>query len=35
MTLLPPGGAVFRDRAGHRVRFRLRPGATTFKHMCD
>ena len=34
MTLLPPAGAVFRDRAGHQVRFRLRPSAETFKHVC-
>lgn len=26
--------AVFTDPAGHRVVFRLRPGATTFKHWC-
>src|SRR5450755_4473924 len=30
MTLLSPAEAVFRDRAGHQVRFRLRPGATAF-----
>jgi hypothetical protein len=35
MTLLPPAGAVFRDRAGHQVQFRLRPGATAFKHLCS
>ena len=34
MTLLSPTQAVFRDRAGHQMRFRLRPGAATFKHMC-
>jgi hypothetical protein len=34
MTLLSPAEAVFRDRAGHQVRFRLRPSATTFKHLC-
>ena len=35
MTLLPPAGAVFRDHAGHQVQFRLRPGATAFKHLCS
>ena len=35
MTLLSPTLALFRDHAGHRVLFRLRPGATTFKHLCD
>jgi hypothetical protein len=35
MTLLSPTEALFRDHAGHHVRFRLRPGATTFKHLCD
>ncbi len=35
MTLLSPAGAVFRDNAGHQVQFRLRPGATAFKHLCD
>ncbi|MDQ7807245.1 hypothetical protein Q5425_26200 [Amycolatopsis sp. A133] len=35
MTLGPPGSAVFRDRLGHEVRFRLRPGATEFKQLCD
>ena len=35
MTLLSPAGAVFRDRAGHQVQFRLRPGATGFKHLCS
>jgi hypothetical protein len=34
MTLLSPAGAVFRDSAGHQVQFRLRPGATAFKHVC-
>jgi hypothetical protein len=34
MTLLSPAKAVFRDSAGHQVQFRLRPGATTFKHLC-
>jgi hypothetical protein len=35
MTLLSPATAVFRDRAGHRVQFRLRPGATRFRHVCS
>jgi len=35
MTLLSPAEAVFRDRAGHQVRFRLRPGATAFRHVCS
>jgi hypothetical protein len=35
MTLLSPSKAVFSDDAGHRVLFRLRVGATSFKHMCD
>ncbi|MDX3190020.1 hypothetical protein PV458_16560 [Streptomyces sp. MN03-5084-2B] len=34
MTLTSPADAVFRDRLGHEVRFRLRPGATEFKHIC-
>ncbi len=34
MTLLSPAEAVFRDRAGHQVRFRLRSSAKTFKHVC-
>jgi hypothetical protein len=34
MTLLSPAEAVFRDHAGHQVQFRLRPGATAFKHRC-
>jgi hypothetical protein len=34
MTLLSPAEAVFRDHAGHQVYFRLRPGATAFRHMC-
>jgi hypothetical protein len=34
MTLLSPAQAVFRDSAGHQVQFRLRPGATAFKHLC-
>jgi hypothetical protein len=35
IALLSPTEALFRDHAGHRVLFRLRPGATTFKHLCD
>jgi hypothetical protein len=35
MTLRPPAAAVFRDDAGHQVQFRLRPGATAFKHVCS
>ncbi|HEY4855038.1 MAG TPA: hypothetical protein VII22_29975 [Streptosporangiaceae bacterium] len=35
MTLLSPAEAVFRDHAGHQVQFRLRPGATGFKHLCS
>jgi hypothetical protein len=35
MTLLSPTTAVFRDDAGHKVVFRLRPDATSFKHLCE
>ena len=35
MTLLSPATALFRDRAGHQVRFRLRRGATKFGHVCS
>jgi hypothetical protein len=35
MALLSPDRAVFRDEHGHEVRFRARPGATGFKHLCD
>jgi hypothetical protein len=35
MTLLSPATAIFRDHAGHRVQFRLRPGATAFQHVCS
>ena len=35
MTLLSPATAVFRDQAGHQVRFRLRRGATKFGHVCS
>jgi hypothetical protein len=35
ITLVSPTEAVFRDAAGHRVLFRLRPGATGFRHVCS
>lgn len=35
MTLVSAAKAVFRDHVGHRVQFRLRSGATTFKHLCS
>jgi hypothetical protein len=35
MTLMSPSTAVFRDAAGHRVVFRLRPGASSFKQLCS
>ena len=35
MTLLSPDTAVFHDDRGHEVRFRARPGATAFKHLCN
>jgi hypothetical protein len=35
MTLLSTSEAVFRDDAGHHVLFRVRPGATSFKHLCS
>jgi hypothetical protein len=35
MTLISPAEAVFRDSAGHQVHFRLRPGATAFRHLCS
>ena len=35
MTLLSATTAVFRDRIGHQVQFRLRPGATAFRHLCS
>jgi hypothetical protein len=35
MTLLSPDEALFRDDAGHQVLFRLRPGATSFLHVCS
>jgi len=35
VTLLSPAEALFQDHAGHHVLFRLRPGATAFKHLCD
>jgi hypothetical protein len=34
MTLVSPAEAVFTDSAGHRVKFRVRPGARTFLHVC-
>ena len=34
MTLASPSEAVFTDRAGHRVVFKVRAGATGFKHVC-
>jgi hypothetical protein len=35
ITLVSASEAVFRDHAGHQLRFRLRPGATRFKHLCS
>jgi hypothetical protein len=35
MTLVSASEAVFTDRAGHRVVFRLRPGATAFRTVCS
>ena len=35
MTLLSPAKTVFRDNAGHRVLFRLRRGASSFKRLCS
>ncbi len=35
ITLLSPTTAIFRDRTGHRVPFRLRPDATSFLHVCS
>jgi hypothetical protein len=34
MTLVSTAEAVFTDHAGHRVEFRLRPGAKSFRHTC-
>ena len=34
MTLAWPSEAVFTDSAGHRVVFKVRAGATGFKHVC-
>jgi hypothetical protein len=34
MTMVSPAEAVFTDHAGHRVVFRLRPGAKSFRHEC-
>jgi hypothetical protein len=35
MTLVSPTEAVFTDKAGHRVVFRLRPGAKSFLRVCS
>ncbi|MEV7416052.1 hypothetical protein [Streptomyces sp. NPDC089919] len=35
MTLNSRTEAVFTDDAGHKVKFRARPGATAFKHICS
>ncbi|RBY93611.1 hypothetical protein DQ237_17440 [Blastococcus sp. TF02-8] len=35
MTMISPTEAVFRDDAGHEVRFRVRPGATEPKILCN
>jgi len=35
MTLTSPSEAVFTDSAGHRVVFRVRAGATGFRHVCS
>ncbi|MFI0823955.1 hypothetical protein ACH4Q7_05785 [Streptomyces roseolus] len=35
MTLTSETEAVFTDGAGHEVRFRARPGARAFKHICS
>ncbi|MCX5232500.1 hypothetical protein [Streptomyces sp. NBC_00233] len=34
MTLKSATEAVFTDDAGHEVKFRARPGASAFKHIC-
>ncbi|GLY34139.1 hypothetical protein Amsp01_001630 [Amycolatopsis sp. NBRC 101858] len=34
MYFTEPGAMEFRDNLGHTVRFRIRPGATAFKHTC-
>ena len=34
ITMLSPAEAVFRDRAGHQVLFRLRADARAFKRIC-
>jgi hypothetical protein len=34
VTLASPSEAVFTDNAGHRVVFKVRAGATGFKHVC-
>ena len=35
MSMPAPGVAVFRDRFGHVIRFRGRPHATAFLHICS
>jgi hypothetical protein len=35
MTVVSDGRAVFTDDAGHEVAFRVRPGATSFKALCQ
>lgn len=35
IMLRSPAEALFRDDKGHHVLFRLRPGATAFKHLCS
>ena len=35
MTRMSPAVAVFTDSAGHRVTFRLRTGAKSFRHVCS
>jgi hypothetical protein len=35
ITLVSPAEALFRDNAGHHVLFRLRTGATSFRHVCS
>ena len=35
MTVVSPAEAVFTDSAGHRVVFRVRPGARSFAHVCS
>lgn len=35
MTLKSDTEALFTDSAGHEVKFRARPGASAFKHICS